>query len=203
MAFLNHAQFPLRVKKITVETQQLEGIWYVNWQLGKNWIYSTFYTCIDRVCIVWSVMLIAMFSTAQFLPINWILLAKLWSILSCIGIATMIILANEWAKKRQATWLLYCWTIFILTGVVATDLALFLGWGGILTNLCTLWLGLSTMGYLCTAIAMRSLAFIVVAIVHILFIFILPYVIAWQFMLTGTFMALSLLVLAEFQWDGL
>jgi hypothetical protein len=49
----------------------------------------------------------------------------------------------------------------------------------------------------------RSRALIFTGLLHLLLIFILPYVVAWQFLSTGALMVFSLLLLAEFQWDGL
>ena len=48
---------------------------------------------------------------------------------------------------------------------------------------------------------MRSRTFLVTALVHLLGIFILPYVAQWQFLTTGLVIGLSVLILAEFQWD--
>ena len=48
---------------------------------------------------------------------------------------------------------------------------------------------------------MRSRAFILASLVHLLGIAILPYVAGWQFLATGLIMAASLLVFAELQWD--
>jgi hypothetical protein len=67
--------------------------------------------------------------------------------------------------------------------------------------LCPIWLGLSAIGYLCTGIGMRSRAFILAGIVHIVGIILLPYVGGWQFLTTGIVMAANLLMFAEVQWD--
>ncbi|BAY93018.1 beta-methylgalactoside transporter inner membrane component [Tolypothrix sp. PCC 7601] len=91
----------------------------------------------------------------------------------------------------------------MLLGVVLTDLSIYLGWVEILSNLCGLWLGLSTIGYICTGLGVRSRALIFTGILHLLLIFLLPYIAPWQFLITGAFMAFCLLMLAEFQWDGL
>ena len=48
---------------------------------------------------------------------------------------------------------------------------------------------------------MRSRAFLVSGIFHILGIAVLPYFIGWQFLATGLIMTLNLLVFAETQWD--
>ncbi|MBW4559872.1 MAG: hypothetical protein KME32_01745 [Mojavia pulchra JT2-VF2] len=203
MTFFNYSNPPLRRKQPSVEIQELEGIWYINWQVGKLKLYSTFYTCIDQACIFWSLLLITIFWTAQFFPISWSLQATWWSILSCIGIIAMVNWTSYWVKSKQVSWVLYCWVLLMLCGLILTDLGIFLGWPLILLNLCALWLGLSTIGYICTGLAVRSRALIFAGILHLLLIFLLPYIAAWQFLTTGAFMALCLLMLAEFQWDGL
>ncbi|MBD2385683.1 hypothetical protein [Cylindrospermum sp. FACHB-282] len=201
MSFFNYSIPPLRRKQLTIEIEKLEGLWYVNWQIGKIRLYSTFYTRIDQACIFWSLLIIPMFMTAQFLPIGWNLQATLWSILSFIGITLMVIWTSHWVKAKRVSWLLYCWVLLMLFGVILTDLSIFIGWGEILIHLCPLWLGLSTLGYLCTGLAVRSRAFIFTGIVHLIGIFILPYIGPWQFLSTGGLMVLCLLILAEFQWD--
>jgi hypothetical protein len=89
----------------------------------------------------------------------------------------------------------------MVAGVVVTDLSIFLSWGEILMRLCPMWLGLSALGYFWTAIGMRSRAFLLTSIVHLIGIALLPYVGGWQFLTTGLVMAVNLLMLAGVQWD--
>lgn len=203
MSFFDPIKLPLRRKQSIVNIQELEGLWYVNWRIGKIQVYSTFYTRVDQACILWSLLIIPMFLTAQFMPISWSLQATVWSILSLIGMIAMVSCTSYWVEVRQVKWVLYCWIALMLFGVILTDLSIFLGWGEILVHLCQLWLGLSTIGYLCTGLAVRSRALMLTGILHLLFIFILPYIVAWQFLGTGALMVFCLLLLAEFQWDGL
>ncbi|MBD2168032.1 hypothetical protein H6G04_26970 [Calothrix membranacea FACHB-236] len=203
MSFFNYSQ-PLLVRKLPIiEIQTQTGIRYINWQIGRIKLHSTFYTCVDQACIFWSLLLLTIFVNAQFLPISWSLQATLWSILSCIGTVAMVSWATYWVKERQVRWVLYSWVMLMLFGVVLTDLSIYLGWGKILSNLCALWLGLSAIGYICTGLGVRSRALIFTGILHLLLIFLLPYIVPWQFLITGAFMAFCLLMLAEFQWDGL
>ncbi|BAY96978.1 hypothetical protein NIES37_09150 [Tolypothrix tenuis PCC 7101] len=203
MSFFNYSQ-PLLVRKLlTLEVQKQFGIRYINWQIGSVKLHSTFYTCVDQACIFWSLLLLTIFINAQFLPISWSLQATLWTILSCIGTVAMISWANYWVSERKVKWVLYSWVILMLLGVVLTDLSIYCGWVEILSNLCGLWLGLSSIGYICTALGVRSRALIFTGILHLLLIFLLPYIAPWQFLITGAFMAFCLLMLAEFQWDGL
>lgn len=203
MNYSEYLKLPLHRKKSITDIEAKEGLWCVNWRLGNIKLYSNFYTCIDQACIFWSLLILPIFFTAQFLPISWSLQATVWSILSCIGITAMISWTNSWVEARQVKWVLYCWIVLMLVGVIVTDLSIFLGWGNILLHICQFWLGLSTIGYFCTGLGVRSRALIFTGIIHLLFIFILPYIIAWQFLTTGILMVSCLLILAEFQWDGL
>jgi hypothetical protein len=203
MTFFNYSEPLLRRKQTTVEILELEGLWYVNWQIGKIRLHSTFYTRIDQTCIFWGLLLITMFGTAQFLPVSWSLQATLWSILSCIGIVVMVSWTRYWVEAKNVSWVLYCWVTLMFFGLILTDFAIYFGWGNVLMHLCPLWLGLSSLGYFCTGLAVRSRALTSVGILHLLFIFILPFIACWQFITTGALMVFCLLVLAEFQWDGL
>ncbi|MEG4319861.1 MULTISPECIES: hypothetical protein [unclassified Microcoleus] len=201
MTFFNYSVPPLRRKQLNLELQDLEGIWQVKFPLGKERSYSTFYTCLDRCCLMWSLLLILMFGTAQFFPVNWMLQAGLWSALSLAGTVAMVSWTYCWVKKERLTWVLYGWVILMLLGLLLTDLGIFLGWGKVLTNLCPLWLGMSPIGYLGTGLALRSRALLAASLFHLLGILILPYTSGWSFLFTGFVMVFSLLVLAELQWD--
>ncbi len=91
----------------------------------------------------------------------------------------------------------------MLAGLILTDLGIFLAWSWVLVNLCSLWLGLVALGYLCAGLAVRSRAILATGFAHLLAILVLPCVAGWQFLFTGTVMVLFLLLLAEFRWDML
>ncbi|MEG4483530.1 hypothetical protein [Microcoleus sp. D2_18a_B4] len=201
MTFFNYSVPPLRRKQINIELQDLEGLWQVQFPLGKDRFYSQFYTCLDRTCLLWSLLLIAMFGTAQFLSVSWMLQAGLWSALSLVGTAAMVSMTYSWVKIERLIWVLYGWVILMLLGLLLTDLAIFLSWGKVLANLCPLWLGMSGIGYLGTGFAVRSRALLAASLFHLLGILILPYTGGWLFLFTGAIMVFSLLVLAELQWD--
>ena len=55
MTFFNYSESVLRRKQTTVEILELKGLWFVNWQIGKIKLYSTFYTRIVQACILWGV----------------------------------------------------------------------------------------------------------------------------------------------------
>lgn len=201
MTFFNYSVPPLRRKQLNIEVQDLEGLWQVQFPLGKDRFYSQFYTCLDRTCLLWSLLLIPIFGTAQFFSVSWMLQAGLWSALSLVGTAAMVSMTYSWVKIERLIWVLYGWVILMLFGLLLTDLAIFLSWGKVLANLCPLWLGMSGIGYLGTGFAVRSRALLAASLVHLLGILILPYTGGWLFLFTGTVMVFSLLVLAELQWD--
>jgi hypothetical protein len=203
MDFFDYSVPPLRRKQPLVTIEDLEGLWYINWQVGKITLYSTFYTRIDQACILWSLLLIPMFVTAQFFSVDWNLQAALWTILSCVGVVVMVAWTKFWVTARQVNWVLHCWVVLMVSGLILTDFSIFFGWYHILLNLCPLWLGLCALGYLCTGLGVRSRTVFFIGILHLLGIFILPYIASWQFLSTGALMVFCLLTLAEFQWDGL
>ncbi len=201
MTFFNYSVPPLRRKQINIAVQDLEGLWHVQFPLGKDRFYSKFYTCLDRTCLLWSLLLIPIFGTAQFFSVSWMLQAGLWSTLSLVGTAAMVSWTYYWVKIERLTWVLYGWVILMLLALLLTDLAILLSWGKVLANLCPLWLGMSGIGYLGTGFAVRSRALLATSLFHVLGILILPYTGGWYFLFTGTVMVFSLLVLAELQWD--
>jgi hypothetical protein len=203
MPFFNYSVPPLRRKQATLDIHDIEGLWLVNWQIGQIKLYSTFYTRIDQAFLLWGLLLIPMFITAQFFPISWSLQATLWSVLSAIGTVVMMTLCQYWVTRRQVEWLLYLWAALMLVGIILTNLGIFFGWGQILLNLCPLWLGLSAIGYLCTGFTIRSRTILITGALHLLGIWVLQFLGGWQFLATGLLMVSCLLLLAEFEWDHL
>jgi hypothetical protein len=67
--------------------------------------------------------------------------------------------------------------------------------------LCPLWLGLSGVGYLCTAWGLRSRSFLLGGALHLLAIAFLPYLLQVQYLTTGIITSGVLFLLAELQWD--
>ncbi len=199
--FFNYSVPLLRRKQKDIPDHEILGLRRIHWHIGEFTLHTGFYTRIDQACILWSLLIIPMFVTAQFFPISWTLQAYLWSILSLVGTAMMVNWTQYWVKIERVSWTLYIWVILMLVGLLLTNIGIFFGRGEILMNLCPLWLGLSTLGYLTTGIAVRSRALISVSIFHLLSIFILPHISEWQFLTTGCVMVSSLLLLAEFQWD--
>lgn len=201
MTFFNPTEPILRNKQESLDYQDRQGLLRIHLRIGDKTLISGFYTRIDQVFILWGLISGFIFSTAQFLPISWVIQAVVWTALTVIGTSVMVFLTHFWVKVERLQWVLYCWVSLMLGGVVLTDLSIFLGWGEVLMRLCPLWLGLSAVGYFCTGMGMRSRAFILAGLVHVFGIAALPYTGSLQFLSTGIIMAVSLLMFAEVQWD--
>lgn len=202
MSFFNPNAPLLCRKQDVLDLPDIPGMWRFHWQVGNFILFSTFYTKLDQACIIWGVISIVIFATAQFFPISWLTQAVWWSVLSVVGTVGMMILTPSWLKVEGLGWIVSSWVFLMLLGVVITDLGIMLGWGVVLMSLCPLWLGLVALGYLFTGIGMRSRILIIISLVHLLSIEILPYVGNWQFLTTGIVMGGCVLLLAEFQWDS-
>ncbi|MEG4342441.1 hypothetical protein QUB70_04020 [Microcoleus sp. A003_D6] len=127
--------------------------------------------------------------------------AVLQSTLSLVGTAAMVSWTYYWVKIERLTWVLYSWVILILLALLLTDSAIFLSREKVLANLCSLWLGMSGIGYFGRGWAVRARALLATSLFHLLGILILPFTGGWYFLFTGAVMVFSLLVLAELQWD--
>src|SRR4028118_1616166 len=125
MTFFNYSVPLLRRKQLNIEVQDLEGLWQVQFPLGKDRFYSKFYTCLDRACLLWSLLLIPLFGTAQFFPVSWMLQAGLWSVLRLVGTASMVSMTYSWVKRERLTLVLYGWVILMLLGLLLTDWGIF------------------------------------------------------------------------------
>ena len=201
MTFFNPVEPIIRRKQEALDFQDRQGLLSIEMKIGQKTVISVFYTRIDQVFVLWGLICAAIFVTAQFAPISWVIQAGLWSVLTLLGTVGMVVLTHFWVKVEGLRWVLFCWVALMLSGVALTDLSIFLSWGQILMNLCPMWLGLSAIGYICTGIGMRSRAFTLASLVHLLGIAVLPYLGSWQFLSTGIVIAASLLVFAGVQWD--
>lgn len=201
MTFLTLSQPFLRNKQEDLDYQDLQGIWRISGKVGNIRLISGFYTRIDQVFIVWGLICTGIFITAQFLPISWTTQAILWTMLTVIGTAIMTAFTWFWVSVERLRGLIYTWIILMLGGVILTDLGIFLGWGQVLMRLCPLWLALSAFGYIVTSLTVKSRTFLITATIHLLGIVLLPYCGGKQFLVTGLVMGMSLLLLAELQWE--
>jgi hypothetical protein len=201
MNFFNFSEPIFRRKQESLDYQDRQGILQLKFKIKNKILYSLNYTRIDQVFVLWGIITATIFITAQFAPVSWLTQAIWWTSLTVIGTLAMSLMTYFWVRVEGLCWILYAWAILMLSGVVITDLGIFLGWGTVLMHLCPLWLVLSALGYFCTAIGLRSRAFVISGIIHLLGILVLPYAIGWQFLATGLVMVANLLVFAETQWD--
>ncbi len=201
MSFFNQNQPVLRRKQEALDIQDRQGLLHLKLSLKNKTLFSTTYTRIDQVFVVWGIISALIFFTAQFNLIDWITQAYFWSILTFAGTVAMFTMTHFWVRVEKLRWVLYTWSFLMIGGVAITDLSIFLGWGQMLVHLCDLWLSLSAIGYLVTGVGLRSRALLFSAIVHVLGMLVLPYFMGWQFLLTGLIMTTNLLGFADIQWD--
>jgi hypothetical protein len=201
MVLFNPGKPIIRRKQEALDFQDRQGLLQLKLQIRNKTLFSSLYTRIDQVFVIWGLVVALIFFTAQFAPIDWITQAVFWSVLTGIATVTMTVLTHFWVQVERVRWVLYAWIVLMLGGVIVTDLGIFLGWGQVLMHLCHLWLGLSAIGYFCTGWGLRSRAFFWAGIFHLLGIFALPYFIGWQFLATGLIMTANLFIFAETQWD--
>ena len=200
--FLSGDSIPvLRAKQPELDIQDLCGLLRIQWQIGTIKLRSVFYTRIDQAFLLWGLIALIIFATAQFFPLSWVLQAYIWSSLTVVGTGAMITLTQFWARVEQLSWVVYTWAMLMVVGVVLTDLGIFAGWGFLLINLCPLWLGISALGYLLTGLGLRSRAFLGIGSIHLVGMALLPTLIGWQFLFTGVVIGGCLILLSELQWD--
>jgi hypothetical protein len=202
MAFFN-TDVPILTRKPSVlETPASPGNWRVQWQLRNYLLWSSCYTRHDQACLCWGFITASIFSIAQFLPINWTTQALIASSLTGLSSFGMAWLTWRYTHVDQLAWILYTWLLLMLIGSALTNLSLWYSWSHILILLCPLWLAICGIGYLITALGMRSRLILLCSAIHFLTIFLLPFVGIWQILLTGIVISASVTALSELQWDS-
>lgn len=201
MLAFNTAEPIIRRKQHALDFQDRQGLLNLKLQISNKTLFHNVYTRIDQVFVVWGLITALIFFTAQFAPIDWRTQAAFWSALTIGGTAAMSVLTYFWVKVERLRWVLYAWIVLMLAGMAITDYGIFCGSATILMHLCDLWLGLSAVGYFCTGIGLRSRAFIMSGLFHLLGIAVLPLCVGWQFLATGLVMTANLLMFAQTQWD--
>jgi hypothetical protein len=191
----------LRRKQPALDVQDLAGLVRIHGNIPLLNQLSGFYSRIDQVFLVWGAIALVIFATAQFLPLTWALQALLWTGLTLVGTAATIQLAWYWVSVEQLRWVVYWWVALMLLGASLTNLSIFGGQWSLLPYLCPLWLGVCGLGYLGTAWGLRSRAFLLCALIHVLGMPLILAAAPWQFLMTGLVTALPLFLLAEVQWD--
>ncbi len=200
MTFFNAAEPIVRRKQTDLDIQDRVGLWQIHWR-WRSYAFSRFYTRIDQVFILWGLIIAVIFAVAQFCAISWQIQAVVGLGLTLAGTLSMTVLVWFWVSVEHLRWVVYGWMGVLGLGIALTDLSIFQNWWPLLPYLCPLWLGLSALGYLMTGLGMRSRTFTLTGLLHLLSILLLPYLVGWQFLITGTVMAISLLFLSEVQWD--
>lgn len=190
-----------RRKQDALDIQDLEGLLRIHFRFKDLVLLSRFYTRVDQVFIVWAAIAVIIFGTAQFLPISWVTQAYIWSVLTVVGSFLTVNLTWYWVSVEQLRWVVYWWVGLMVGGLLLTNWGIFGGGWQILMYLCHLWLGLSAIGYLGTAWGLRSRAFLISSLFHLLGIIGLVYFPQWQYLITGAITAGSLFFFAEAQWD--
>jgi hypothetical protein len=202
MTFFNSTMPLLALKPSVVEVPQRPGQVNLHWQIGSVVVLSTFYTRFDQACLVWGVLSAIIFTTAQFLAVNWLWQAVWWSLLTALGLVATIILTPDWVRQEGKGWIVDSWSVLMGLGLILTDLGILYTWGMILTYLCELWLMLVALGYIFTSFGLRSRTLLLTGLLHAASIALLPCVGTWQFLTTGIIMSLGSLGLAQLQWDS-
>jgi hypothetical protein len=198
--FNPHIQILSR-KHSAFEVPDLPGLWRVHWRIGDRILVSTFYTRHDQACILWSILSATIFATIQFFPLSWTVQAILASGLTVFGVLSMVVLTQHRVQVDGLHAVLQCWVLLMAVGALLTDLSVFLGWGWLLMQLCSLWLSLSAIGYFYTGVKMRSRAFLLLGVIHLVGVLLLPYVQGWHFLTTGLIIATSVWLVGELRWD--
>jgi hypothetical protein len=201
MTALRPASPVIRRKQHALDVQDLEGLWHFGIQVRDVQLFSSFYTRIDQVFILWGAICAVIFVTAQFLVIDWRYQAIVWSILTLIGAWGTYRLAWYWVTVERLRWVVYVWVGLMIGGVCITNWGIFGGGWWMLSQLAPLWLGLSAIGYLITGWGLRSRAFLLSSLLHLVGTLLLAYMPTWQFLVTGLITAGCLFFLAAVQWD--
>lgn len=202
MSFFNPEIPVISRKKPAIEVPAVRGVWRVHFQFGSVIIFSSFYTQHDQACLLWGAISGGIFAIAQFLPVSWIIQAIFASVFTLIGVLGMIFLTWHLTAIDRLTWVLFSWVSLMLIGTIITDLSIFLNWGSVLMQICPIWLGLSAIGYFINGVGMRSRAFFLLGLLHLLAIGMLPYVGMWQQLFTGLVIGGGVFLVAELQWDS-
>lgn len=162
---------------------------------------SVCFTSIDRAFILWGIASMAIFSLAQFSLLSWTTQAIIDAAITGASIALTSSLTWQIAKEEDLRWVVFLWAILMTGGMALTAYGIFCGVGTLLLNLCSMWLGLCTLGYTVMGFKMRSFSFTSAAVAHGMGIFILDLLPSWQFLASGLVMALTLFFFSIVPWD--
>lgn len=201
MPFFNPDEPLIRCKQADLDIQDLRGLLRLQLQIGHRTIFSALYTRVDQAILIWGMLTMIIFATAQFWPMSWHIQSAIWSTLTLIGMFSTVALTHFWAKVEQVSWVVWLWIALMCVGLATTNFGIFLGWSVVLMNLCTLWLGLSSIGYLLTGIALQSRTLLLACGIHLIGIKLVALVPSHSFLMTGFILGGTLWLLSELQWD--
>ncbi len=156
---------------------------------------------LDQAFIYWGIVAIAIFSLAQFSLISWTTQSFIDAILTSVGIASTSKLTWRLACSERLRWVIFLWAGLMSGGMALTAYSITFGVGIVLLNLCPLWLGLCSFGYLAMGVGLRSRSFTAASLVHGLAIFALSFHPGWQFLTSGLVMAFTLFFFSVVPWD--
>jgi hypothetical protein len=156
---------------------------------------------LDQAFIAWGFIALAIFSLAQFSQMSWTTQSLLDAALTGIGIALTAKLTWRLACSERLRWVVGLWSVLMAGGTLATVYGIFYSIGIILANLCPLWLGLCSAGYLAMGIGLRSRCFSAASVVHAIAILEIAIHPGSQFFTSGLVMALTLFFFSVVPWD--
>ncbi len=162
---------------------------------------SVSFTELDQAFLAWGFVALAIFSLAQFSTLGWTTQAIVDAALTGAGIAGTAKLTWRLACSESLRWVIGLWTMLMAGGMIVTAYGIFCGIGLILANLCLLWLGLCTAGYLAMGVGLRSRSFSSASLLHGLAIIALPIHPTSQFLISGLVMSLTLFFFSVVPWD--
>ncbi|NEQ51470.1 MAG: hypothetical protein F6K11_15230, partial [Leptolyngbya sp. SIO3F4] len=168
-----------QLKQSLVDPVDLHGIIKIQFGRQDSTFISTYLTRLDQALIAWGIVTAAIFLVAHFYILDWHTQAIIWSVFSCIAIAISGKLTWFWVTTRNQRWILYSWSVLVVLGLCLTDYGILSGWGLVLRHLCTLWLGISAIGYMITGIGIQAQALVLIGLIHAGTIFTLPILASW------------------------
>jgi hypothetical protein len=201
MTFFNSAEPLFRPKQNALDIQDLRGVINLHVRVGSRTFIHAHYTRIDQIFMLWAIVAALIFMTAQFSPLAWSTQAPIWTGLTLGASIVMGRWSWYWTGVERLRWLLWLWSAVLLLGVGLTDLSIYGGWGNVMGHLCHLWLLLCAIGYGGTGLGLRSRSLFLIALIHGLGIPLLSVTGSLQFLVTGLVMAITLVLLGEYQWD--
>lgn len=185
-------------KQGLTDLRELEGVIRIPLGIAATPFYLT---RLDQALVVWGLVTAAIFFVAQAYWVDWYTQALVWSALSAAAVALAGQLTWRWVSVRNQRWILYVWSALVVAGLALTDYGIFASWVPVLRNLCSLWLGLSALGYVMTGVGIHAPAMVLMGGIHGGAIALLDLFPRYQFLFTGGVMTASLFCLALFHWE--